>query len=117
MPIPSSLTRTWTIRESGTPVDSAGAIRFGPHQFLEFRLPEPRELSRLDVSLDSDDRYQIVVTNPTFSRSFWVGPALSAQGLMRYVKSLPQPMHDVSTIQIRTVSSDADYALGHLLLE
>ena len=112
--VQASLTDTSSIRQSGSSISDKPTIRFGAHQFLEFRLPQPRDISQVDVSLDADDQYEIVVASPTFSRALWFGPTLSVGGLMRYVKPLPFPIRNATTILVRPHQSDGDYALGHL---
>jgi hypothetical protein len=101
------------VRETGTAIEG-NAIRFGAHQFLDFRLPKPQDISQIDLSLDADDQYRVLVISPTFSWALWFGPSLSATGLVRTIKDSPFPMRNVTSIEVHAHQSDGDYALGHL---
>jgi hypothetical protein len=73
-------------------------------------------VSYLDVSLDADDQYEIVLRGRDEARRILVGPTVGTDGLMRYQRLLESPVQDVRTVTIRALQSDGYYALGHLVL-
>jgi hypothetical protein len=112
--VTTTLSQTSEVHPNGTRI--ADVLRFGPRQVLEVQLPQPTDVSRLDMSLDAGDEYEVIIASSTFSLALNVGPSLSVQGLARYVKVLRYPVRNARTIRIRPQLSDGDYALGHLIV-
>jgi hypothetical protein len=113
-PVECSLDRFSEIRPSSTPVKDERVLRFGPRQLLEFSLPAGTQVSRVDVSLDADDEYEITVQGGDGIRQVVVGPTAGVDGLARYERQLMAPLFDVRTVTVRPLESDGYYALGHL---
>ena len=116
-PILCSLAEHAAPKGASTRVGDAHNLHFGPNQKLVFPTPEGTLLSKLDVSLDADDQYQIVILARGFSRLLLLGPSSrSESGLMRYVKDIAPPLRDAQSIEISGRQSDGYFALGHLII-
>jgi hypothetical protein len=100
------------IRPSGTAVNDPRVLRFGPRQLLEFSVPPG--FSHVDVSLDADDQYEIMVRSHDYAQRVLVGPTSGVRGLRRYQRELLAPFVDAQTVTVRPLQSDGYYALGHL---
>ena len=102
------------ILPSGTSVKDAHVLRFGPRQLLEFAVPPGTLISHVDISLDADDHYEIMIRSRDYAQRVLVGPTRGARGLTRYQRELLAPFVDAQTITVRPLQGDGYYALGHL---
>jgi hypothetical protein len=73
-------------------------------------------VSHVDISLDADDQYEIMIRSRDNAQRILVGPTSGVRGLMRYQRELPAPFVDAQTVTVRPLQSDGYYALGHLAL-
>jgi 4-amino-4-deoxy-L-arabinose transferase-like glycosyltransferase len=100
----------------GTPWDSPGNLRFEATDIIEIPFTE-RTVSEIEVSLDSNDRYEIQLVGVGAPRAIVVGPGVGkGPGLARYVERLEPPAEGVQVLRLRAVEGDRAYSLGHLLI-
>jgi hypothetical protein len=117
--LPVALASRARFMAEGTPWDADTNLIFEENETLEFALPEAKKVSEIDVSLDNNDRYEILLLGDAQPRSVVLGPAVRTKrvdGLARYVERLDPPTAGVRTIRVRALSGDAAYSLGHFLL-
>jgi hypothetical protein len=106
-----------TVRPQGTPRDAPGNLGFGPEDVIELPLPTATIVSALDLSLDSNDRYELELVGGSERRRMGLGPVPAPQvGLARYQLLVEPPVHDVSRLVLRPLGGDGRYALGHLVI-
>jgi len=95
----------------------AGSQKFGPKQLLELNVPQETLVSRIDVSLDANDQYEILILSREMTRRLLVGPTVTwHSGLARYQRNLSPPLSDVYTVTIRALNGDGYYALGQFVI-
>ena len=117
----SSLDELSTIRDAGTPSNAEGNRKLaGP---LAIACPERARRRYLDVTLDSDDSYQLRFVNGGATVGILdVGPIPEYRrkpGLNAYTLDVPAEAskRGFDAILVTPVKGDGHYALGHLLLE
>jgi 4-amino-4-deoxy-L-arabinose transferase-like glycosyltransferase len=99
------------------PSFQAGSQKFGPKQLLELNLPQKTRVSRIDVSLDANDQYEILILSREMTRRLLVGPTVSWHSdLAHYQRDLSPPLGNVHTVTIRALSGDGYYALGQFVI-
>ncbi len=100
-----------------TAIDSTHNLQFGPNQVVEFQLPEATLLSKLDLSADANNQYEILIFSPEMQRRLLVGPQVSwVSRLARYKRAIAPPIRNVHTIRIRALQGNGYYTLGHLAI-
>lgn len=99
----------------GSPWDREGNLIFEGNHVLQFTIRR-RQVSEVDVTLDSNDRYEISLHGTGAPRTFTVGPSQSGPGLARYIETLDPPAAGVREITVRALRGDRAYSLGHLIL-
>ncbi len=84
---------------------------------IEVRLPSPMQISSIDVSLDSNDKYLIgYLTDSTYVRLAEFGPTENHYGMNRYQLRFEQRSAMTDRLRITAVAGDGQYAIGHLFL-
>jgi 4-amino-4-deoxy-L-arabinose transferase-like glycosyltransferase len=102
---------------AGTSSREPGILRLAEYEVVAFRTPPDTLVSRVDLSVDHDDQYEIEVVGADECRRVLVGPILTrVPGLARYTEELRPPVRNVREIRVRPVQGDGNYALGHLLV-
>ena len=110
-----------TVRDEGTPWNAAGNHIL--KQPLAIVCPDKPGRRYFDVSLDSDDRYQLIfVKRDTILSTLDLGPIPEYRrkpGLARYTPDIPAraSANGFDTIVVFPSGGNDQYALGHLLIE
>lgn len=113
--VPHSIESYSDLVAEGTPWDKEGNLIFEASNILRFTVPR-QTVSEIDVSVDSNDRYEIVLRGKGEPRTVGVGPSTKGPGLARYLETLDPPVEEVREITLRAVRGDKAYSLGHLML-
>lgn len=113
--IPVEISALARIVPEGTPWDkNTNRIIEGNHT-LELAMPPGTTVTRIDTSLDSNDRYEVRLFGRDEVRTVRLGPR-PRKGLARYVERVDPPVLAVSKVTLRPVNGDKAYSLGHLVL-
>jgi hypothetical protein len=83
---------------------------------VELGVSPPRAVAEVDISLDNNDTYELVLVGATGTRTLSLGPDRDAQGLARYIQKIEPPLEQVGAIRLRVLRGDRIYAMGHLIL-
>jgi len=113
--VPHSIEDYGNLVSEGTPWDREGNLIFEASHILRFKVPR-QSVSEIDLSVDSNDRYEIVLRGKGEPRTLGVGPSNKGTGLARYIESVDPPVEDVREVTVRAVRGDRAYSLGHLML-
>jgi hypothetical protein len=116
--VPVALESRAVVVPEGTPWDRDGNLIFEENETLEFSFPEPKTISAIDVSLDNNDRYEVVIAGDAGARVLVLGPAVRSRrldGLARYQERVDPPSLGVRKITVRALSGDAAYSIGHFI--
>jgi len=118
-PKPANLRAFQNVVAEGTPFHAQGIYRFRKTEIIQIGGLEPKSISKLDISLDSNDIYEIVFKREGRElRKFWVGPKeLPERAMARYVIEIQPPVELADSMTIRGLYGDKYYFLGHILLE
>jgi hypothetical protein len=102
----------------GTPWDKETNLILEANHVLSFKLAAPATVSEVDVTFDNNDKYELKLFGDGAPRRIEVGPSKKgAKGLARYVEKVSPPLAGVQRIEVRAVSGDMAYSLGHLLVK
>ena len=114
-----NLSSLQTVVAEGSPFHARGNIRFRKTEIIQIGGLEPKSFSRLDISLDSNDIYEIAFKRGGRElRKFWIGPKeLPERAMARYVIEIHPPVELADSMTIRGLHGDKYYFLGHILLE
>ncbi|MBI4703652.1 MAG: glycosyltransferase family 39 protein [Deltaproteobacteria bacterium] len=96
--------------------DAKGNLTIEDEQIVRLAVSPARDVTRLDVSLDANDRYLVSLYGAGGARRVELGPG-AGPGLARYRRVLSPPVASVTAVTVRPVAGDRRYALGHLRLE
>ncbi|EYF03395.1 ArnT family glycosyltransferase [Chondromyces apiculatus] len=113
--VPVQLSDVGKLVTEGTPWDAAGNLLFEGNHILQFKT-YGKDVQEIDLTVDSNDRYEIVLESADGSRTLTVGPSRQGTGLTRYIEKLDPPALRVKELRLRAVRGDRAYSLGHLLL-
>lgn len=98
----------------GSPWDRDGNLLFEGNHVLHIKVPR-RDVREIDVTLDSNDRYELTLEAADGPRTVLLGPGRTA-GMARYVEALDPPAHAVREIRLSALRGDRAYSIGHLTL-
>lgn len=105
------------MRPEGTLWDEASNLIFEENQRVELTFEGERNVREIDISLDNNDGYEIVLEGQTESRVITVGPHPKRRnGLARYTQRVDPPVAAVRKIRLRALSGDQAYSMGHMIL-
>ncbi len=101
-----------------SPWDRDGNTLIEGNQTLALTVSPPTKVSKIDLTVDGNDVYEIRVFGKGSPRVLVVRPKKNLkQGVAQHTLEVSPPMEDVRRVSVRPLSGDRTYALGHLLLE
>ncbi|HSO00183.1 MAG TPA: glycosyltransferase family 39 protein, partial [Candidatus Nanopelagicales bacterium] len=112
--VPQELAPLDRVVAEGTPWDRDGNLLFEGNHILQFRVPR-KNVQEIDVTLDSNDVYQITLETADGPRVVRVGPG-RGPGLARYIETLDPPARAVRELRLEALRGDRAYSVGHLVL-
>jgi hypothetical protein len=117
--IPMQLAKYSKPVPEGTPWDKEPNLLFEENHTIEFTVGGKRTVSELEITVDNNDRYELLLIGgkDTKPRKVFVGPAgRKVDGLARYVRPVTPPAEGIEKVQLRALSGDQAYSMGHLIL-
>jgi hypothetical protein len=103
----------------GTPWDKEPNLLFEENHTIEFTLGSKHTISEIEITLDNNDRYELLLFSGKDSkpRKVFVGPAgRKVDGLARYVRPVTPPAEGIDRVQLRALSGDQAYSMGHIIV-
>lgn len=100
----------------GTAWDKEGNLIIQENETLDIEVEGRRTASELDLTLDNNDTYELLIKGESDTRRLLLGPAKKKSGLARYVEKVNPPVKEVKNIILRPIAGDHAYSLGHLIV-
>ncbi len=100
------------------PWDKDGNLIIEGNETVVFTTETPLRVTKIDVSLDGNDIYEIKLFGDGPPRVIVVRPKKNFKiGLGRYNLPIEPHMENVTRVSVRPLGGDRTYSLGHLLLQ
>lgn len=97
--------------------DDTRNLLFEENETLVIKPKVLTKVSEIEVTVDNNDRYEVVLWSGDTSKSIAFGPATNKhKGMTLYTLPVSPPMDAVREVRLRAVSGDQAYSLGHLIL-
>lgn len=112
--VPVELASLSRLVPEGSPWDRDGNLLFEGNHVLTIKVPR-RDVQEIDVTLDSNDVYELILDAADGPRTLRVGPSRRV-GMARYIETLDPPARAVKEIRLSAVRGDRAYSIGHLTL-
>jgi hypothetical protein len=101
----------------GTPWDAEANVIFEDGQTVRFKVAGAPTAKEIDLSLDNNDKYEVKVVGAKQTRTIQLGPSTRRKvGLVRYVQRVDPPVEGVKTVEVRALSGDLAYSIGHAIV-
>ncbi|AKT38922.1 ArnT family glycosyltransferase [Chondromyces crocatus] len=113
--VPMQLASVERLVPEGSAWDRDGNVLFEGNHTLQFKLGK-KDVHEIDLTVDSNDRYEISLEGTEGARTVFVGPSQRGPGMVRYIETLDPPAVGVRELRLRAVKGDRAYSLGHLHL-
>jgi hypothetical protein len=105
------------VAPEGTPWDKSSNLLIEGNHTIEFRVTPRQAVAEIDISVDNNDVYEIVLVGATETRTVSVGPSPKpVKGLARYIQKVEPPVEQVGKATLRAASGDRAYSMGHFIL-
>lgn len=104
--------------EEGEPWDRPGRLCFDRNTAVEIRYRRRHRVSEVDISLDNNDSYELMVVGVKEVRRLRLGPSETVRkGLARYQVAVDPPVRSSDKVFLRPLEGDRVLCMGHLLLD
>ncbi len=113
--IPHDLSEFAKVVSEGTPWDKDTNLFIDGNHTIELRAQAPITVRQIDLSVDNNDVYEIVVVGASETRTLRVGPK-PMKGLARFFVPVTPPVEDVSLLRLRPLEGDHAYSMGHFIV-
>jgi hypothetical protein len=99
--------------------DKRSNIIMAGDELVEMALSPIRTVSKIDVSVDNNDPYELTIFGQHETRKIVVGPLKKEghEGLARYTPEVDPPVKKVRAIRLWPYGGDRRYSLGHLIVK
>jgi len=115
--VPAELSAYGSVVRDPTSWNKASNLIIEGHNTVEFRVLPERTVSKLDISLDQNDTYEVELVGASETRTIVLGPSPDVRGLARYTPKVEPPVEQVRMARLRVKRGDRIYAMGHFILQ
>jgi 4-amino-4-deoxy-L-arabinose transferase-like glycosyltransferase len=99
----------------GTPWDKESNLFIDGNHTIDFRSPTPLSVHQVDLTVDNNDVYELVIVGASENRTLRIGPK-PMKGLARFQVPVTPPVEGVTSLRLRPVEGDHAYSLGHFIV-